>query len=51
MNSSGKKFLGHVINAEGVHPDPSNVEKIVNWSMPQNAVEVRGLLGMGNYYR
>ena len=44
------KFLGHVINAEGVCPDPSNVEKIINWPMPQNAVEVHGLLGMDNYY-
>ena len=40
-----------MINAEGVCPDPSNVEKIVNWPVPRNAVEVRGLLGMGNYYR
>ena len=45
------KFLGHVINAKGVCPDPSNVEKIVNWPMPKNAVEVCGLLGMGNYYQ
>ena len=45
------KFLGHVINAEGVCLDPSNVEKIVNWPLPRNAVEVRGLLGMGNYYQ
>ena len=44
------KFLGHMINAEGVHPDPSNVEKILNRPMPWNTVEVRGLLGMGNYY-
>ena len=44
------KFLGHVINAEGVCPDPSNMEKIINWPMPRNAVEVRGLLGMDNYY-
>ena len=40
-----------MINTEGVCPDPSNVEKIVNWPVPRNAVEVRGLLGMGNYYR
>ena len=45
------KFLGHVINAEGVLPDPDNVEKIVNWPVPRNVREVRGLLGLGNYYR
>ena len=45
------KFLGHVIDAEGVRPDPDNVEKIVNWPVPKNVTEVRGFLGMGNYYR
>ena len=24
------RFLGHLVSAEGVRPDPSNVEKIVN---------------------
>ena len=45
------KFLGHVVNAEGVHPDPNNVEKIVNWPVPRNVREVRGFLGLGNYYQ
>ena len=45
------KFLGHVINADGVLPDPNNVEKIVNWPVPRTVREVRGFLGLGNYYR
>ena len=45
------KFLGHVINTDGVLPDPDNVEKIVNWPVPRTVREVRGFLGLGNYYR
>ena len=29
------KFLGHVINTDGVLPDPNNVEKIVNRPVPR----------------
>ena len=45
------KFLGHLVSAEGIRPDPGNVEKIVNWPVPKNVTGVRALLGMGNYYR
>ena len=45
------KFLGHLVSAEGVRPDPSNVEKIVNWPIPKNVTGVHALLGMGNYYQ
>ena len=44
------KFLGHLVSAEGVCSDPSNVEKIVNWPIPKNVTGVHALLGMGNYY-
>ena len=45
------KFLGHLVSAEGVRPNPSNVEKIVKWPIPKNVTGVRALLGMGNYYQ
>ena len=45
------KFLGHLISAKGVQPDPGNIEKIVNWPVPKNVTQVRAFLGMGNYYR
>ena len=41
------KFLGHLVSAEGVGPNPSNVEKIVNWPIPKNVTGVHALLGMG----
>jgi transposase InsO family protein len=44
-------FLGHVINSDGVLPDPENVKKIIEWDVPKDVTGVRSFLGMGNYYR
>ena len=44
------KFLGHLINAQGVLPDPDNVQKIVAWPTPTDVKGVQAILGMGNYY-
>ena len=43
--------LGHVITREGILPDPDNLAKIPNWPVPWNVREVRGIIGLGNYYR
>ena len=44
-------FLGHVISAEGLRPDPRNTDKVKNWPMPRSATEVRAFLGLCSYYR
>ncbi len=44
-------FLGHVISADGVSPDPAKVETIVNWPKPRSLYEVRSFLGLANYFR
>nr|GFB76246.1 putative reverse transcriptase domain-containing protein [Tanacetum cinerariifolium] len=44
-------FLGHVIDSDGVHVDPANVEGIRNWSAPTTPTEVRQYLGLASYYR
>jgi hypothetical protein len=44
-------FLGHVISADGVSPDPAKVETIVNWPKPRSLFEVRSFLGLANYFR
>ncbi|GJV08688.1 putative reverse transcriptase domain-containing protein [Tanacetum coccineum] len=33
------KFLGHVINSQGVHVDPTKVEAIKSWSAPKSPTE------------
>jgi len=44
-------FLGHLVNAEGIKPDPCNVLKIKEMPTPQNLKQVRRFLGMCGYYR
>lgn len=42
-------FLGHKILQKGVEADPSKVDKILQWPIPQNTTEVRGFLGLVCY--
>ena len=43
--------LGYVISEEGIKPDPHNLKKISEWPVPKNESEVRGFIGLCNYYR
>ncbi|GJZ75499.1 putative reverse transcriptase domain-containing protein [Tanacetum coccineum] len=45
------QFLGHVINRDGIHVDPSKIEAIKNWEAPRTPSEVRSFLGLAGYYR
>ncbi|GJV60486.1 putative reverse transcriptase domain-containing protein [Tanacetum coccineum] len=45
------KFLGHVINSQGVHVDPEKVEAIKSWSASKSPTRVRQFLGLAGYYR
>ena len=44
-------FLGHVVNAEGISPDPKKIEAITSWPTPTNVKDVRSFLGTCSYYR
>ncbi|GJZ56781.1 reverse transcriptase domain-containing protein [Tanacetum coccineum] len=43
-------FLGHVINKDGIHVDPSKIEAVKNWKAPRTPFEVRSFLGLAGYY-
>ncbi|GKB60242.1 putative reverse transcriptase domain-containing protein, partial [Tanacetum coccineum] len=45
------QFLGHVINGNGIHIDPSKIEAVKNWKAPRTPTEVRSFLGLAGYYR
>ncbi|GJY12402.1 putative reverse transcriptase domain-containing protein [Tanacetum coccineum] len=45
------QFLGHVVNRDGIHMDPSKVESVKNWKTPESPVEIRSFLGLAGYYR
>lgn len=44
-------FLGHLVTADGVKPNPDKVIAIKNWPIPKNETELRGFLGTLGYYR
>ncbi|GJU38012.1 hypothetical protein Tco_1186366 [Tanacetum coccineum] len=45
------QFLGHVVNRDGIHVDPSKVESVKNWKTPESPTEIRLFLGLAGYYR
>ncbi|GKB92723.1 putative reverse transcriptase domain-containing protein [Tanacetum coccineum] len=45
------QFLGHVVNRNGIHIDPSKVESVKNWKTLGSPTEIRSFLGLAGYYR
>ncbi|GJZ96813.1 putative reverse transcriptase domain-containing protein [Tanacetum coccineum] len=44
-------FLGHVVNQNGIHVDPSKIEAVKNWKTPTTSSKIRSFLGLAGYYR
>nr|GFB24264.1 putative reverse transcriptase domain-containing protein [Tanacetum cinerariifolium] len=44
------QFLGHVVNRDGIHMDPSKVELVKNWKTPKSSTEICSFLGLAGYY-
>nr|GEW83291.1 putative reverse transcriptase domain-containing protein [Tanacetum cinerariifolium] len=45
------KFLGHVIDSEGIHVDPAKIESIKDWALPKTPTEIRQVIGLAGYYQ
>eukprot|EP00854_Cymbomonas_tetramitiformis_P008612 gene8612-biopygen8743 len=45
------KFLGHVVGAEGCHPQKDKVEAVKSWPPLKTVIHVRQFLGLAGYYR
>ncbi|GJV39807.1 putative reverse transcriptase domain-containing protein, partial [Tanacetum coccineum] len=45
------QFLGHVVNQNGIHIDPSKIEMVKNWKAPTTPSEIQSFLGLVGYYR
>nr|GFA29538.1 putative reverse transcriptase domain-containing protein [Tanacetum cinerariifolium] len=46
-----KKFLGHVIDGQGIHVDPAKIEYVKYWASSKSPTEICQFLGLAGYYR
>nr|GEW82337.1 hypothetical protein [Tanacetum cinerariifolium] len=45
------QFIGHVINGDDIHVDPSKIEAVKNWKALRTPSEVHSFLRLAGYYR
>ena len=44
-------FLGHILSAKGISPNPKKVDKVRDWPVPKTSKEVHSFIGLASYYR
>ena len=44
-------YLGHIVSANGITPDPQKVTAVLHFPQPTEAKPLRQFLGLTNYYR
>nr|GEY79298.1 retrotransposon protein, putative, Ty3-gypsy subclass [Tanacetum cinerariifolium] len=45
------QFLGHVIDSQGIHVDPTKIESVKDCTSPKSPTEIRQFLGLAGYYQ
>ena len=44
-------FLGHIVEAKGISPDPDKIIAVQGIQPPENVTQLRSFLGLAGYYR
>lgn len=44
------QYLGYIVSASGVHPDPAKIEAVSTYPVLNNVKKLRQFLGLANYY-
>ena len=44
-------FLGHIVSGEGVRPNPDNIAKVMAWTRPKTAKQIKSFVALGSYFR
>ena len=37
-------YMGHIVSAQGIAPDPTKLQVVVNWPQPSTVTDLRGFL-------
>ena len=45
------EYLGHVVSADGLRPDPQKLSAVCNYAPPTDLKSLRVFLGLASYYR
>jgi hypothetical protein len=45
------KYLDHIVDKQGIRPNPKKVEAAQMWPIPKNVHDVRSFLGLVNYFQ
>jgi hypothetical protein len=51
FSESKNQFLGHLVSATGIEPDPDRIKAITELNYPINTKDLRSFLGIAGYYR
>jgi hypothetical protein len=45
------EYLGHILNEQGIRPNPKKVEAVQTWPVSKNVHDVKSFIGLVNYFR
>jgi len=45
------KYLGHIVNRQGIHTDPEKIKAIEQWPTPSTVRQIRQFVGLASWYR